>query len=188
MEKTILEIQEVVDRKQAASKFKEGELYWDVTVIDSRTGRKGRTFGDWAKDWKIGDKVDVMWEKSSFVNSQGTSVDTWKLKDPNVKPKGNWGGNKSNTKADAMLIAATLLSPFFFKAEKINFEQLDTLTEQLEAKLITPLATAPVTQPVQTQVQQAVPVAQAEPAKIISEENTMSTASEKFEEDPNIPF
>jgi len=68
MEKTFIEVVEI-SKKQAPSKFKEGVLYWQVSVTDGRTNRKVTIFGDWAKDWKLGDVIEVIWEKNTYVSS-----------------------------------------------------------------------------------------------------------------------
>lgn len=64
-------------------------------ITDGRSRRVGSTFKeDWVKDWKLGDKVEVIWKKGTVY--KGTQQ--WSIHDPNEKPRSGrnqFGGGQS---------------------------------------------------------------------------------------------
>lgn len=204
MEKTIIEIAEIKDKKQAASKFKEGELYWDVTVVDGKSNRVGRAFGDWAKDWKLGDQVEVVWEKSTYTNARtGVTSENWRLKNPNEAPKQNWGGGNrgggnfgggaQNSTVSAYMIAATLLAPQFV-GKKVVLEYVTELADKIKPRIeVAPPAPAPAAPvaaaPVATPAPAPTPAPVAAPVAAAAPVNTAPAVEEDdFEEDDDKPF
>lgn len=192
-DKVFIEITEI-SKKQAASKFKEGELYWQVDVTDGKTGRKARVFGDWPKDWKLGDQIEVIWEKRDpYVDKNGKSHDQWALKDPNAAPKKAWGGNGGggsggpSSLVSAWMIAASLM-PFFYPGEKAAGKKIKDVEELALAILpkIQPVAAAPVAAEEKAAAPAAAP--QAAPAPAAEAPKPAAPAATDFAEDEDKPF
>lgn len=75
-----------IGRVSNPSKYKEGETYEVTTVID-QTGRRLTATGNWAKDWKQGDEIEVNVESSKWFNKKtGIEETSLRLVDPNKKP------------------------------------------------------------------------------------------------------
>lgn len=197
MEKTFLEIAKLTDKKQSASKFNEGELYWQVDVLDGKTNRECRVFGDWVKDWKLGDIIEVVWEKAEpWVDKHGTSHDKWKLKNPAAKPSGNWGGRGGGSAAagvpslaHAWQIAAQLAMTPTFSAYIKNLDDVENLATKILPRIQPKKVEAPAAPaeaaPVAAPVAAPAPVAAA-PAPV---QNTAPVVTdEEFEEDDDKPF
>jgi hypothetical protein len=193
-DKTFIEIVEIT-KKQSPSKFKEGELYWQTNITDGKTGRKATVFGDWGKDWKLGDTVEVAWEKGEPYKGQ----EQWKLKDPNAAPKKPWtggesrgGGSSAPMIVHAWMIAATLM-PYFYPGDKPKkLVDVEELAKAILPKLQTaaPVAPAEAAAPAVA----AAPVAPVAPVKpaVVAAAPVQNTApvvqDEEFDEDDDKPF
>ena len=143
MQKEIMQIKEFKQEPMEKTSMKTGKVYWSARVVDGRTGRTGFTFGEWSKSWKIGDEVEVLWERNDWVNAKGETVEGWNIKDPNdTGPKPSFGGgggykgyNSNRGVVDSYLIAAALAPTLYKNKVKVHLDDIEALANAVAERL-----------------------------------------------------
>lgn len=192
-DKAFIEIIEI-SKSQKASKFKPGELYWDVKVTDGKTRRKVTVFGDWGKDWKLGDVVEVIWQTNDY-EKDGVIKSGWKIVDPNAKPTSprpaqpvSAAVSSAPNMVNAFMIAATAASTIFKNTEKVTLDMVEALAKAVMVKLqaatpVAPVAAAPAVAEPAAPVAPVVTQTQTAAAPVATVDTTPKLAESDFEED-----
>ena len=165
-------------------------------------------FGDWGKDWKLGDQVEVIWEPNNWTdNKTGELKSGWKLTNPNAAPKKpfvQYNQNAPAASASALLVSAWTIAasliPYFYSnpEKKAKLEDVQALAEAILPKIKpapvvgneihAPVATtpAPAVQAAPVAVASAPAPIQAAPAKPVVD-TTPSSVTDDIEDDDR-PF
>jgi len=125
--------------KQNPSKYKPGETYAVVTVMDDKN-RKLSAMGRWAENWKVGDVIEANVEERKWTDRDGFEQTGLSLKNPTPSTFGNKGFTK-NTLIDAYHIAAELASVIYASKKKITMKDIDELATYIKSKLDTGTST-----------------------------------------------
>lgn len=76
----VLEV-EAISKKRLLTKSTKPMKSIVAKIKDSRTGREGTTTGEWCDSLRIGDKVKVRWERTSFRDKRtGKLKVTWAIR------------------------------------------------------------------------------------------------------------
>lgn len=121
--------------KQQPSKYKPGETYSIVTVMDEQN-RKLTAMGKWAEGWKVGDVVEAIVEEKKWTDRDGFEQTGLSLKNPT--PSTFNKGYQRNTLVDAYHIAAALAPVVYASTKKVKMEDIDKLAEYVKTKLDVP--------------------------------------------------
>jgi len=131
-----------IGRKDMPSKFKEGEVYSMVTILDEN-GRKMTAFGDktesdWTKNWEIGSEVSVEVNVKEGKDKDGFDVTYYNLKNPAKKAAGGYSkqSNNSNYAIIQAYHIAAAIAPLLLKNEKeVNFESIVKIANSVKAEI-----------------------------------------------------
>lgn len=135
MDRTQIEIVQVVDGPAERVSKTKGTKYWICKVKDGKTGRVGTAFGTWVQGWKLGDVIEAEWKKGPDYQGQ----EQWGIENPNQATRGGSRGGAvaQSPTVSSYMIAATLLAPTFSEMKKET--AIETLTKL--AGIVKPLIT-----------------------------------------------
>lgn len=141
-----------ISRKELPSKYKEGETYALMTILDHKN-RKLTAFGKWAEGWKEGDVVEVIVKEKTWRDKDGFDQVSLNLDNPNKKPfTPGFGGRGFNNKASAYNSAVMYMIAVGLSGEKkkVTLEAVDTVATHFLSKIDTNTETSVETTNVRT--------------------------------------
>ena len=159
--------------KQNPSKYKPGETYSIVTVMDEQN-RKLTAMGKWAEGWKVGDTIDAIVEEKKWTDRDGFEQTGLSLKNPT--PSTFNKGYQKNTLVDAYHIAAALVPALYGTTKKVKMEEIDKLAEYVKNKLD---ANAPIATP-------AAPAKENVPVANVNETSAPANSTDPVVEDEDL--
>lgn len=127
-----------IGRKDMPSKYKEGETYALMTVLDHKN-RKLTAFGKWAEGWKVDDVVEVNIVEKTWRDKDGFEQVNLNLENPNkgqFTPGGGRGGG-FNFAASAYNNAVMYLIAVGLSGEKkkVTLEEVDKVAAYFLTKI-----------------------------------------------------
>jgi len=129
--------------KQQPSKFKPGETYSIVTILDTKN-RKMTAMGKWAEGWKVGDIIEAEVKEKKWTDKDGFEQTNLALDNPNKQAFTPRGGG-FNPMINAYQIAAELAPLLFAGKKKVELEDIDKLAIAIKSRFdaAQPAAVAP---------------------------------------------